>query len=178
MENQIATVDDFKRAAETRRQEPERLERVALPRSGYAVLLRRPTPLWFLFHGHLPVSLAAKQQGGGGDTAARALQGAEEFVEFSKWIVELLSEVFVRPRLSLDPGAEEISPAWLDEDDVNFIIRWAVGEVAAEGSSASGVRDLAEFPKARAAAAPRPGGGSVPLSAEPVAAGDNDGAAD
>jgi hypothetical protein len=98
MDNGIACPEDFKRAAEARRTEEQLPERVVLPNSGYAVLLRKPTPMWFLFHGHLPMSLAARQSSAAGHTAG-VIQTTEEFVEFSKWMVELLGEVFVSPRL-------------------------------------------------------------------------------
>jgi hypothetical protein len=174
-ENRTATAEDFRRAAEARRAEEQLPERVVLPNSGYAVVLRRPTPMWFLFHGHLPMSLAARQS-----DAAGTIQSAEEFIEFSKWMVELLGEVFVAPKLSLNPGADEISPEWLGEEDVNFIIRWAVGEVTADATSASGSRDLARFRgKASGAHSPaRPGSGNVSLPPEPVTPGDDDRSAD
>ncbi len=144
-ENHIATANDFRQVAEARKAETQTPERVVLPKSGLGVMLRRPTPYWFLFRGRLPMSLAAKQStpaDGGG-----AIQTAEEFIEFSKWIVELLCEVFVEPKLSMAPGTNEISPEWLAEEDVNFIIRWAVGEVTPDGRG-----DLAEFRGARATA--------------------------
>jgi hypothetical protein len=182
-ENGVAKPEDFRRAAESRKAETQAAERVMLPESRHAVMLRRPTPMWFLFHGHLPMSLAARQsapkhQGAAGGAAA--IQTAEELAEFSSWIVELLSEVFVRPRLSLNPGAEEISPEWLPEEDVNFIIRWAVGEVATDPDQIGAGHDLAEFRRTAAGAPPAPGagGGDLPLSAQPVAATGGDGSSD
>jgi len=174
-ENGIAKPEHFRQAAQARK-ESERLERLVLPKSQYAVVLRRPTPMWFLFHGHLPLSLAARQSGGEGGAT---IQTAEEFVQFSRWMVDLLTEVFAGPKLSLHPGPDEISPEWLDEDDVNFIIRWAVGEVAAAGSAsgagtASGHHDLARFRDESRPAAAGAGGGNVPLPAQPAAAGDDD----
>ncbi len=159
--NHIAKPEDFRQAAEERKAEMQAPQRVVLPKSDLAVILRRPTPLWFLFHGSLPMSLAAKQsrgEAGMSSSVAATLETAEEFIEFSKWMVDLLREVFVEPRLSLAPGANEISPEWLDEDDVNFIIRWAVGEVTTDG------RDLAEFRGKRAADSPAPGAGSGDVS--------------
>ncbi len=137
MGNGIAKPEDFRRELDGRVEPPVR---VVLPTSGLTVKLRRPSPMWFLFHGHLPISLAARQSAAGeAPKGSRgALQSAEEFVEFSKWMVELLSEVFVGPKLSLRPGPEEISPEWLAEEDVNFIIRWAVGEVEAQVTGESG----------------------------------------
>ena len=181
-ENGVAKPEDFRRAAEQRKAETQAAERVMLPESRHAVMLRRPTPMWFLFHGHLPMSVAARQSApaGGAAGGAAAIQTAEELAEFSSWIVELLSEVFVRPRLSLNPGAEEISPEWLPEEDVNFIIRWAVGEVTTDPDQIGAGHDLAEFRRTAAGTPPAPGagGGDLPLSAQPTAAAGGDGSSD
>jgi hypothetical protein len=168
-ENGITSADNFRKRAETRKVETQPCERVVLPHSRFPVLLRRPTPMWFLFHGHLPMSLAGKQSGAPAG-AGGPIQTAEEFVAFSKWIVDLLSEVFVGPKVCLNPGTDEISPEWLAEEDVNFIIRWAVGEVTPEG------RDLAEFCGKAAGPVPSPGpsGRSLSCPPEPVAQGDDD----
>jgi len=156
--NSIARAEDFRQAAEAQRAEGQAPERLKLPKSALQVVLRRPSLMWFLFHGHLPVSLAARQSGAGGNESP--FQNAEEFVEFSKWIVDLLSEAFVSPRLSLTPGADDISPEWLAEEDVNFIIRWALGEVVGSGSADSSPHDLAQFRgKAAGAASPSGAGG-------------------
>ncbi len=129
--NHLATPEDFCRAAAASRPEPER---VVLPKLGKPVLLRRPTPMWFLFHGQLPTSLAARLQAG-----QVGVETVEDLRALAEWMVPLLEEVFVEPRLSLHPGPGEISPDWLHVEDANFVIRWAVGEVADED------RDLASF---------------------------------
>lgn len=187
MENHIAKPEDFRQAAEVRKSDDAQLERVVLPKSQYAVMLRRPTPMWFLLHGHLPLSLAARNQGTGDREQATVIETPEDFVQFSRWMVDLLTEVFVGPKLSLHPGPNEISPEWLDEDDVNFIIRWAVGEVAAArsasngastGSEASRSHDLAPFRGQSRPAAAGAGGGNVSHAAKPAAAGNDDGTAD
>ncbi len=122
--NSIARAEDFRQAAEARRAEGQTPERLKLPKSALQVVLRRPSLMWFLFHGHLPVSLAARQSGAG-------------------W-----------------PGADDISPEWLAEEDVNFIIRWALGEVVGSGSADSSPHDLAQFRgKAAGAASPSGAGG-------------------
>lgn len=130
-ENHLATVDDFRQAAFATKVEPER---VVLPKLGKAVLLRRPTPMWFLFHGQLPTSLAARIQGG-----QVSIETPEELKALAEWMVPLLEEVFIEPRLRLRPGPGEISPDLLDIEDANFVIRWAVGEVTSDN------RDLADF---------------------------------
>jgi hypothetical protein len=176
--NDMAKPDDFRRAAEARRAESQAVEQVVLPKSGFHVALRRPALMWFLFHGRLPVSLAARQSLEGGNS--KCIETADEFVEFSNWVVDLLREVFVTPRLALNPREGEISPEWLAEEDLNFIIRWAVGEVASAGGNGSSGHDLAEF-RAKAPgpdSSARAGGGTVSLPPQPVAQGDGNGFSD
>ncbi|MGH9358070.1 MAG: hypothetical protein ACRD06_02615 [Terriglobia bacterium] len=140
MENHIATPQDFKSAQDLDR----RVERVVLPKLRKAVLLRRPSPLWFAFRGQLPQSLAV--------TAAApdrvqppVIQNPEGAQALTNWILDLLTEVMVEPRISLSPGPGEIPPELISDEDLTFILRWAVGEVATEGLDDPSVRDLATF---------------------------------
>lgn len=142
--NGVASVEDFQLAAHARGT-PERL---TLPKSGLKVVLRRPNPMWFLFHGLLPASLAARVEGG----QAR-IESVEDLRALADWMVPLLTEVFVEPRLALEPGPGSISPDLLDLDDATFVIRWAVGEVASETGS-----DLASFRDERSSVASGTGG--------------------
>ena len=135
-DNGVASVKDFQTAAETR-STPERL---ILPKSGLKVVLRRPNQMWFIFHGLLPASLAARVEGG----QAR-IESVEDLRTLADWMVPLLSEVFVEPRLTLEAGPGCISPDLLDLEDATFVIRWAVGEVASEAGG-----DLATFRDGRA----------------------------
>jgi hypothetical protein len=127
--NGVASADDFRTAAGVRG-EPERL---VLPKSGLKVLLRRPSPMWFLFRGLLPASLAARL-----DQGRARIDSVEDLRALAEWMVPLLREVFVQPRLALEPGPGEISPDLLDLDDAGFVIRWAVGEVAGEAGDLAG----------------------------------------
>lgn len=140
MENHIATPQDFKTAFEM----DQRVERVILPKLGKPVLMRRPSPLWFVFRGQLPVTLAIAGAAAKADSYP-ATHKPEEAQSLAAWIVDLLSEVMVQPRISLSPGPDEIPPDLLADEDLNFIIRWAVGEVAREGGNGSPARDLAPF---------------------------------
>ncbi|MGH9377160.1 MAG: hypothetical protein ACRD1I_00040 [Terriglobia bacterium] len=140
MENHIATSQDFKTAFEL----DQRVERVVLPKLGKAVLMRRPSPLWFVFRGQLPQTLALAGTIAKADVTPIA-HTPEEAQALARWVVDLLSEVMVQPRISLSPGPGEIPPDLLADEDLNFIIRWAVGEVASEGSNGSPARDLAAF---------------------------------
>ena len=163
--NGIASAADFRTAAAASKSPPER---VVLPKLGKAVLMRRPAPMWFIFRGRLPQSLAIRAfpqaLGPGGAGAGSDSAGAsalEELALLADWIIALLEEVLVEPRVSRDPGPDEITPEMLDAEDVNFIIRWAYGEVGSEARD-----DLAPFRPERPVAAAGAGGADVVLPAE------------
>ena len=149
--NGVASAEDFQLAA----QERAAPERIVLPKSGLKVMLRRPSPMWFLFHGLLPASLAARVEGG-----QTRIESIDDIRALADWMVPLLSEVFVQPHLQLDPGPGEISPDLLDLEDASFVIRWAVGEVA-EGSG-----DLAPFRDEPGPSKSGPSGRNVALPAK------------
>lgn len=137
-------------------------ERVILPKLGRTVLLRRPTPMWFLFRGQLPATLATRLQSG-----AVNLSTVEDFHALAEWIVPLLSHVFVEPKLTLDPGPGEISPDLLDIEDASFVIRWAVGEITgSEGGGRDLANDLRPFRGERESVAAGSGGGDVELPSQ------------
>jgi hypothetical protein len=140
MENHIATSQDFRTALEL----DHRIERVVLPKLGKAVLMRRPSPLWFVFRGQLPDTLAIAGTVSRAE-AAPAIQTVGDAQAMARWIIDLLSEVMVQPRISLSPGPGEIPPDLIADEDLNFIIRWAVGEVASDASEGSVPRDLMPF---------------------------------
>lgn len=151
--NGIARAEDFKKLAQAGAW--EEAERIVLPASGLAVMLRRPRPQAFVLLGRpLPQSLAAKLQQEGGFAQATA----EELVEFSRFWTQVFQQMFIAPRLSLEPGPDEIHPGWIPEQDQIFLMRWAVGEVASDG------RDLAAFRGERRPAAPGADGGDVALA--------------
>jgi len=154
-ENHIATEEDFKRAAAAQ----ACTDRVVLPKLGKAVLLRRPSPMWFVFRGRLPQSLAANLFSSDGQNAASTV---EELNVLADWIGALLREVMVQPRVSTEPGPGEIAPELLDVEDVNFIIRWAYGEVGHDCHR----DDLAAFRGQRESAVAGPGGRNLVMPAE------------
>ncbi len=156
-ENGIAKPEDF-RALWDRTP----AERVVLPKLGMAVLLRRPTPMWFLFRGQLPVTLAARLQSGGA-----SLGTIEDLQALADWIVPLLAHVFVEPKLALHPGPGEISPDLLDIEDASFVIRWAVGEVTGLEDGGQGItNDLRPFRGEPESVAAGAGGGDLELPAQ------------
>ncbi|HLI35047.1 MAG TPA: hypothetical protein VKW70_08375 [Terriglobia bacterium] len=140
--NHLATPQDFKLAQELDRE----VHRVVLPKLGKAVLMRRPSPLWFIFRGQLPASLASRvAQANAGAPPNPPLKAPEDFQRVARWVVELLEEIMVQPRVSLSPGPGEIPPDLISDEDLNFMIRWAMGEVASDGGDASSAGDLARF---------------------------------
>ncbi|MGH9431172.1 MAG: hypothetical protein ACRD3T_06490 [Terriglobia bacterium] len=141
-QNHLATAGDFKSAHEVE----SKVERVTRPQLGKAVLMRRPSPLWFIFRGQMPQSLAVRASGETNGPGA-----VDDVLRLGRWVSELLTEVMVEPRVSLTPGPDEISPDLLAIEDLNFIIRWAYGEVAADGS------DLAAFRSQQPSFAPGAG---------------------
>lgn len=164
-ENGIASAADFRRAAEA--EAFEGAQRVTLPKSGLTVLLRRPRPVFFALVKHgLPQSLASRIAEGKGAEAFNEMT-AEELRELAGFWTEVFESVFVSPRVSLTPGPDEISPNLLAAEDVMFLIRWAVGEVASDG------RDLAPFRRESGPPAAGASGGDV--SPEAVGAPERNG---
>jgi hypothetical protein len=172
--NGIATAADFRRAAEDSAFEPEKC--IVLPKSGLAVILRRPKPVAFtLFAARLPSSLAARVQAGGtGSNPA----SAEELVALSRFWTGIFQEMFVQPKISLTPGPHEIHPAWIPNEDANFLIRWAAGEITSAGPHADlggeGSVDLAPFCTEREPPVTRTSGGDVALPPERSPMGQRD----
>lgn len=166
-DNGIASAEDFRKAAEADAFEEPR--RIVLPASGFAVVLRRPRPMAFTLLRHpLPQSLASRVSEFAAGTGAgqefplpKPEYSAEELAALSRRAVEMLSLVFVAPRLSLTPGPNEIHPNWLPPEDQTFILRWMGGEVADDGSDLAGFRRGDEG----SGADPRATGGAVEMPA-------------
>jgi hypothetical protein len=134
-ENGVATAEDFAQALRSDEPEPEL---VTLPTLKKKVLLRRPSPMWLMFNGRLPVTMAAKMARNPSDSASKA----EELIESARWMYILLNKVMVKPRCVMEPtGRNEISPDMIDMTDVLFIMRWAVGEEVDEANSLNTFRD-------------------------------------
>jgi hypothetical protein len=144
-ENGVASAADFWRLAETEAYEEPK--RIVLPQSGLVVILRRPKPVAFtLFAARLPSSLAARLQEGRAGTNPAS---ADDLVALSRFWTGVLEQMFVQPKLSLMPGPNEIHPTWIANQDADFLIRWAVGEITSAGPQAGpggeGSVDLGPF---------------------------------
>jgi hypothetical protein len=142
--NGIASAEDFRKAIQASRfEEPVR---VILPKCGLAVKLRRPEPAWMLFQGRLPKWFAARMAEEGGIKP----EMADGLGALADSIRTVLQEVFIEPRLAVNPSPSEISPAWLDSEDIIFIIRWAARGVEADRAGFVGFRGERGDPDARA----------------------------
>jgi hypothetical protein len=120
----IAKSEDFKRAVEH-----SNIERVVLPASGLTVLLCRPPVFAALEMGRTGTLLQARV------TDAKPEEVKTEDVEdFTQWLSETLTRLFMRPRFAAAPAADEIGLADILIDDLKFIFRWLRGEVFSTGN--------------------------------------------
>jgi hypothetical protein len=103
-----------------------------LPKSGYRVLLRRPTKFyWALRRSAWPRVLREKL-----DLVAVGVRPeltAEETLLLVREDQEMLNEAFVDPKPSLDPGGTQFDPNWLPKEDAEFILKYLRGQVLANG---------------------------------------------
>jgi hypothetical protein len=135
--NGIATAADFRKLAEDSAFEEPR--RVVLPKSGYGVVLRRPTKFyWALRRSAWPRALREKL-----DLVAVGVRPeltAEETLLLVHEDQEMLAEAIVDPKPSLDPGAMQFDPNWLPKEDTEFILKYLRGQVLANGQDLGAFR--------------------------------------
>ena len=135
--NNIATAADFRKLAESGAWTDA--ERVQLPQSGLAVLLRRPTKFyWALRRSEWPRALREKLDLVG--VGVRPDLTAEETLLLVREDQQMLHEAFVDPKPSLQPGLAQFDPQWLPKEDAEFILKYLRGQVLANG------QDLDTFP--------------------------------
>ena len=128
--NEIATAVDFRKLAQESAFEEAR--RVVLPASGYAVMLRRPTKFyWALRRSGWPAELREKLDLAG--VGVRTELTAEETLLLVREDRQMLSEAFIDPKPSLEPGALQFDPNWLPKEDADFILKYLRGQVLANG---------------------------------------------
>ncbi len=150
--NRLATAAQIRAGAERDAWEPE--ERIVLPKSGFAVIVRRPRPLAYAMSGiPLPQGLAAKLAAA--DGAEQAALTREEQVAMVLSYAAVTAAAFVKPRASTSPGPDEFDPRWLPPEDQAFLSRYLGGEIDAAGASLETFRGQ----RARPAAAGADGGG-------------------
>jgi hypothetical protein len=136
--NGIATASDFRKLAEDSAFEDPR--RVVLPKSGYGVVLRRPTKFyWALRRSAWPRELREKLDLV--TVGVRPELTAEERLMLVREDQQMLNEAFVDPKPSLDSGSTQFDPNWLPKEDLEFILKYLRGQVLANG------QDLETFPR-------------------------------
>ena len=151
-----ATAEDFRQAAfQSAFEAPER---VVLPASGLAVILRRPRLVFFTLTKTPHPGELTERIASAGSVAGAGLT-PEELRTLSEWITEVFQAAFVEPKLALVPGQKEISPNWLLPGDVDFILSWVVSGPASSG--------IASFRGESTVADRSAGGGDVRGAAEP-----------
>jgi hypothetical protein len=154
--NGTGSPEDFKTAAELDRQ--RRAEVVELPSGVKARLVRFSALEATLYMGLLPQGIAARLAPEEGATVS-----PEQLIEISKQVVDSVRFIFVEPRVpdQLKPGID------IPVGDIDYALRWARGEVTADG------RDLAAFrgPTGEPAPAPGPPSADVQLSPQRAAGG-------
>lgn len=123
--NHLATAEDFKKLAEKRLEEAER---ITLP-SGLEVMLRRLPPQWLIFRGKFPGTLAEN-----GSPSRVHAPDLAEVREMGDYILQVLGMVMVAPKVALTPKNGEVSPELISDEDLSFILRYGLGEVAPGGS--------------------------------------------
>jgi hypothetical protein len=177
-DNSIAKPEDFRRALEH-----ANIERIVLPASGLAVLLRRPPVFAALAMGRTGTQLQSKIT----DAKPEEIK-PEAIEEFTMWLTETLVRLFVQPRFAVMPQADEIGLADTLIDDMKFIFRWLRGEVFSSGvgCQVTGARenpdtqhlvpdtcseDLGRFPGGQGAAFVPGGSGEAQLLPSERAAG-------
>jgi len=130
--NDIGTAADFRKFAEDGAFEEPR--RVVLPKSGYGVVLRRPTKFyWALRRSAWPRGLREKLDLVG--VGVRPELTAEETLLLVREDRQMLNEAFVDPKPSLDPGSTQFDPNWLPKEDAEFILKYLRGQVLANGQN-------------------------------------------
>jgi len=147
--NRIATAADIRRLAEAAAW--AEAERIKLPKSGLAVILRRPTKFyWALRRSAWPRELREKLDLVG--VGVKPELTAEETLLLLREDRQMLNEAFVDPKPSLDPGAAQFDPNWLPKEDAEFILKYLRGQVLANG------QDLETFPGSQPGLAEGSGG--------------------
>ena len=136
--NGVATAGDFRKLAEGSAFEEAAC--VILPKSGFGVILRRPTKFyWALRRSEWPRELREKLDLVG--VGVKPELTADETLLLVREDQQMLNEAFVDPKPSLNPGLTQFDPNWLPKEDAEFILKYLRGQVLANG------QDLDAFPR-------------------------------
>ncbi len=129
--NGIATAQEIRAYAESLQWSAP--ETVPLPKSGWNVVLRRPTKYyWMLRRTEWPADMIERFDAVGSGHAKEILTPGD----VRTWLQahnEMSMAAFVQPRASLKPGSDEIDIRWLPDEDRKFIGSFLGGQVDAHG---------------------------------------------
>lgn len=160
-EHKLASAADFRNSVKDEDcYEPAR--EVFLPKCEKWVLLRKPKPLAYTLLGaplpgvpeedeaaigasepKIPPHFVNPDPNGGNEPQIVTVSepqrrlSPEEVAQVAGWLKKLWSKVFVHPKLSLKPKADEIHPDWIPKEDQQFVWLWIRGEVNDSGESLS-----------------------------------------
>jgi len=102
-------------------------EAVDLPLpSGMTIRARRPGPAFLAAHGKLPLSLASRVLEEEDRVRQEPREQAEEVQAFALFLRDLLLFCVVEPSISLTPGPEQVHPRDIANEDVDYIVAWAM----------------------------------------------------
>jgi len=108
-------------------------ERVVLPKSGFALMLRKPTRwYWMLRRAEWPVDMREQIDAAAGKGEADTL--SKDVITL--WLKEqdaMAIQAFVQPKASANPDFNSIDPRWLPDEDREFIRMYLGGQVDANG---------------------------------------------
>jgi hypothetical protein len=163
--NGIATAADVKAYAESQSwSEPER---VALPHSGLVVLLRKPTKFYeALRRANWPEELRAKVDAADSQEELAESLTREETNRILADRPKMLTEAFVQPKVSFEPGSLQFHWSFFPQADQEFILRYLRGQVSANGQDLQAFRDGQPRPVGDSSSAgePLPGSGATSVS--------------
>jgi hypothetical protein len=145
-ENGIATASQIKEAAQGWQWcEPET---VTLPKSGFKLIMRRPTRIFFALRN-------ARRSEEYRQKLEMASAGRTGFAltpyELQLWNFEqdrLTWDAIVAPKPSLTPDANQFDPRWLPDEDIEFIRDYLRGRVLADGNRPEEFRGAESRPAA------------------------------
>ena len=93
--------------------------------SGMTIRARRPGPALLAAYGGLPMGLALTAASVNAD-AGEGGGAASQTIEVMDLMRELLLYCVVEPRISMTPGPGQIRPRDVPNQDVDFILYWAM----------------------------------------------------
>ena len=102
--------------------------------SGMTILARRPGPAFVANYARLPLTLASKLSEDQ-PLAVGSTRESSDQPGFAEFLRDLLVYTVVEPGISLTPTPDQVHPRDIPNEDVEFIIGWALRRHEAESLS-------------------------------------------